>query len=143
MSALCANSMCNCACHTTTHAQKTEKTNRIRRDIGQSHNWSVYEVYNILDRFQHENGYIPRNMLNTAKEITMDKHDAVRQKNKGQKILWGRLIFYAIHQNENLMHKDYMRSNGEMTLDGRYVEYYIRKWLIPHRAGIAKRKAGH
>jgi hypothetical protein len=98
------------------------------------------DSFNFVDNFQDSKGWLPRKMLNAAKKITMPMRQSVLEKNTGQMLLWGLLLFYENNQNENLSAEFYRRPDGEFTLTGFLVNFYIEKFLKTHRAGIAIRK---
>lgn len=137
----CSDPKCSCVCHHPLEQPKKLKPNRVFRNIGCPWDYECSDVYYILDRFQTENHWIPSNMFKAAKAITRTKEAAAKSTDKKQKLLWGQLLFYVYHQNENIHSPDYLYPSGQLKLDGRLVSIYINEWLIPHRAGIAKLKA--
>jgi len=137
----CVDSSCTCVCHHTQSQHKKTKSYRVKRDIGFQNDWKCADVFYILESFQSKYGWIPSNMFKAAKAVTMDMRTAARSTDKNQKLMWGQLLFYVYHQVEDIDSPDYRYSNGELSLEARFVDFYVRKWLVPHRAGIAKRKA--
>lgn len=143
MNTECGNE-CACKCHQASSAnivKKKPKNNKIVRDLGYQNDWKCSDAYYICMKFQEQNHWLPRNMYKAAKRITMDMSTSNRTKNKPQALLWGEVLFYQNMQSENL--SSLMCSDGKKGLDYKIVEFYIEKWLKPHRAGITKRKTGH
>jgi hypothetical protein len=131
---------CACKCHQASSASiiKKPKNNKIVRDLGYQNDWNCSDAYYACMRFQDKNRWLPRNMYRAAKRITMDMTTSVKVKNKQQMLLWGQILFYMNSQSENLL--PLMFPSGDKSLDYKLVEFYIEKWLKPHRDGIAKRK---
>ncbi len=139
------NTGCRCACVCVcgclvvpTTGIKKHKNNRIIRDLGYWYDWKCDDAYYACKQFQDNNRWLPRNMYRAAKRITMDKATSVKVKDKQQMLLWGQILFYMNSQVENLLHLTYL--SGDKSFNYKLVEFYIEKWLKPHRAGIAKRK---
>ncbi len=132
---------CVCKCHQASSASiiKKPKNNKIVRDLGYQNDWKCVDAYYACKRFQDENHWLPRNMYRAAQRITMDMTTSVRNNNKQQALYWGQVLFYRDHQSENLL--PLMYPSGVKSLEYKLVEFYIEKWLMPHRRGITKRKA--